>query len=134
MTSVIGVETTGLPPARYSGVLVGEISVQQLPQRRLALAFVQGFGERGSHDGHARFGAGADADRGFAIGRRGFRLFPIDDPPVAREAAHQMLGALENEIPPQMRETDQRVAGGKGAGGNGVPLLRGCGEADHVNP
>jgi hypothetical protein len=26
MTSVIGVETTGRPPARYSGVLVGEMN------------------------------------------------------------------------------------------------------------
>ena len=74
-------------------------------QRRLCVREARGFDRRvGTADGDARCGGGELPPR-FA-GRVVDRFFNEEHRTGARQAGEQMLGSLEDEIPPQVRKDD----------------------------
>ncbi len=98
-----------VPPDQLAGVGPDqpvEQPLQDLGLLRRSEAFRQ---LRGGHH-HAVLGVEPGVEAGRLARRRGHRLFPVDHPPVGREAAHQVLRALEHEVPSQVREADQSLA------------------------
>jgi len=62
-------------------------------------------------------GGGADVERGRGAVFGIDRLFPHDDGSLAGEAGEEMLGALEDEFPPQVRKAqDHRRMFGRAQG------------------
>ena len=100
-------------PTDERPLLAGQEGVEQGLQSRFALVFREGLGERRGDDDDIGLGAGANTQSRLHLGERSFRLLPENHPPVAGEAAHQMLGPLKYKVPPQVRETDQRVVVGQ---------------------
>jgi hypothetical protein len=78
-----------------------------------SLALGHPFRKRGCDHDHTGFRAGTDAKSGLALRQRRFRLLPVNDAVAPSEAGHQMLGALEHEVPPQMGKADQGIGMGK---------------------
>jgi hypothetical protein len=95
-------------PADHRALLAGEIDFEQGPQRRFLLAFGQTVRQLRRDQDDAGFRAGGDVQRRF-VARVEHGLFPEDHAMVAREAAHQMLRPLKDEIPSKVRETDQGI-------------------------
>ncbi len=97
-----------VPADRAADLLGGHQPVEQGAERPGAGLAVQRLGQaRRGHD-HPALGAHLEVQPGRVVERRGHRFLPEDHPPAGGEPRHQMLRALEHEVPPQVRKADQR--------------------------
>jgi hypothetical protein len=117
-------------PAHERALLAGEEGVEQLGESRFALGLAQRLGEGRGDDDDPGLGAGAHAQSGLALGQRRFGLLPEDHPPRLGEAAHQVLGTLKDEIPPQVGKANQGLVFAKLGRVLALPQLRGGGQVD----
>jgi hypothetical protein len=95
-------------PAHDRSLLAGQIDFEQRPEQRIPVGLGDRFGQLRRHHDHAGLGAGTDVERRL-VALAGDRLFPEDDPVIPGEAAHEVLRPLKDEIPPEVRETDQCI-------------------------
>ena len=104
-----------IPPKHgFRGAPAHDFTEKDSQRRGLLDQVEPGREVRRQHD-HAALLAGGDVDA--RRGRVVDRLLPEQHVPFASEAAHQMLGTLEDEVPSKMTEAEQRASD---ALGNGV--------------
>src|SRR5690606_34768385 len=108
------------PGARVAGDIILE---QALKRRTVAIG-----AETWRQDRHRHHDAGAPAanelQRGPRLAGVVDRLFPERHVAALRELAHEMLRALQHEIPPQMSEADERQGAGAGVAGRDCVLCQ----------
>ncbi len=111
-----------VPDDRPLDAALGQEAHQQALEFGVAL-LVRHVRQPGRRDGHVGGGVLAHVQADF-IAVNG--LFEEDDRTVLGEPAHEVLGALEHEIPPQVRKADQRVGAAVAEGGRRNDRRRHC--------
>ncbi len=94
-------------PADQRTLPLRQEPIQQLAQFRGLLGGAQALREHRLGDDHAMLGVDADFEPRARVPLP-HRLFPVDHHAVPREAAHQVLGALEDEVPTQVGKANDR--------------------------